>query len=219
MEIELRKLCAENESEAIGFVIQGMNFTRYAKSSWLVDLLFGRYFFYAAQVECTQPLAAYTAEGKLAGFLLVSLRGEPRLKTPWWKRAYVRCVQGLRYLYFQGSDRQYDKANAQMLAAYGKIAEVEICLMAVNPRLQGKGIGNRLMHELERLGRGRHVCVYTDDDCEYSFYEHHGFRCVGRRHIEMRSGSRRFPLLCMLYAKQIPGVERAAGIESSTHPR
>ena len=204
MEIEFRDLRAEDEAEAIGFAIEGMNFARYAKSRWLVDLLIGRYFFYAALLECTQPIAAYTKDRRLAGFLLVSFRGEPKLRTPCWKHAYVRCVQGLRHLYFRGSDRKYDEANAQMLAAYGRPVEGEICLMAVNPKLQGKGIGSSLMRELERRGKGRHVCVYTDDDCEYSFYEHHGFRCVGRKQIEMRSGSERFPLLCMMYARQIP---------------
>lgn len=207
MEIELRELRGEDEAEAIGFAIQGMNFTRYAKSPWLTELLFGRYFFYAAQAECTQPLAAYTAEGGLAGFLLVSFRGEPGLRMPRWKRVYVQCVRCMRRLYFRGSDRQYDEANRQMLAAYGKPADAEICLMAVNPKLQGQGIGSALLHELERRGRGRHVCVYTDDDCDYSFYEHHGFHCVGRRDIEMRSISGRFPLVCMLYARQIPKAE------------
>lgn len=209
MGTEILKLRPEDEEEVIGFVIEGMNFTRYTKSAWLADLLFGRYFFYAALAECTQPIAAYTAEGKLAGILLISFRGEPQLRIPWWKRAYVKCVRVLRHLYFRGTDRRYDEANARLLTAYGKPVDGEICLMAVNPRLQKQGIGSALLQELERRGRGRHVCVYTDDDCAYTFYEHHDFRCVGWEPIEMRSGSARFPLVCMLYARQLPETEKA----------
>lgn len=60
----------------------------------------------------------------------------------------------------------------------------EVTRMRVRPRFQGRGIGRRLLHELEDAGRERGFEVFVLDtgthlEAARSRYESEGYRAVG----------------------------------------
>ena len=78
-------------------------------------------------------------------------------------------------------------------------ADGEIIFLAVNPKLHGRGIGSLLLAELEKREKSKRLILYTDDGCNYKFYEHKGFRKAGEETIHYSD----FPLRCFLYEKYI----------------
>ena len=64
-----------------------------------------------------------------------------------------------------------------------------------------KGIGSRLLSELETLEKGKQIFLHTDDACTYQFYEHRGFDRVGEEDIVLEFGNKKVPLKCLLYSK------------------
>jgi ribosomal protein S18 acetylase RimI-like enzyme len=78
----------------------------------------------------------------------------------------------------------------------------EICFLAADPTIQGKGIGTLLLEELGRLEKGKLIYLYTDDNCTYQFYEHKGFERSEEKEIKMELGGKTVPLTCLLYSKQ-----------------
>ena len=82
---------------------------------------------------------------------------------------------------------------------------VTILFFAVNPAVQAKGIGSRLLGELEQREKGKTLYLYTDDACTYSFYERRGFTRSGEKDIVLDFKSQKVPLKCFLYSKRMGG--------------
>lgn len=209
MEIELRDFRLEDAADAIAFAIEGMHFRRYTDNPLLVDILLGRYYLYLSLESATQAVAAYTEDGKLAGVLFGEFKGEKKKYRSSLRGIFLKCMNLLRYFYFHGTESIYFAVNERMLEAYGKPTDGEYTFLAVDPELRMHGIGERLLQEMEHREAGKRVFLFTDSDCSHPFFDHYGFQRVGEECIEMRSGTRKFPLECMLYVKELPESEGA----------
>ena len=66
-----------------------------------------------------------------------------------------------------------------------------------------RGIGSKLLEELEKREKGKTIFLYTDDKCTYQFYEHREFEKVGEKDIELEIENRKIPLKCLMYCKKI----------------
>lgn len=75
------------------------------------------------------------------------------------------------------------EVDERLLASSGLTLDNEITLLAVDPSAQGLGIGTVLFDAASSyyaaLG-DRKAYLYTDSDCRWSFYEHHGMKRLGR---------------------------------------
>lgn len=203
MEIQIKRLENVNFSEAINFAIQGMHFDRYVDNK-LIQSLYGRYFLYLELERSTQVIAAYNNQ-KLLGVLLADMKSEPKLYSSFWRRVYIKIFKAIMMIFVKGGSDVYDEANKKMLKEYLKKSnpDGEICFLAADPTAQGKGIGTRLLKELEKREKGKLIYLYTDNNCTYQFYEHKGFERSEEQQIEMELGGKNVSLTCMLYSKQL----------------
>lgn len=201
MQLELRNLRKQDERKAIQFAIKGMHFGWYLQNKAALAL-YGRYFWYLETARATQMIAAY-AEEQLVGVLLAEVAGEPKLNGSAWRRGYVRVFDWIQRVFFKESAGVYDHANQRMFQTYRKTNQPdgEIIFLAADPDCGIKGIGSKLLAELEQREEGKKVYLYTDNACTYQFYEHRGFSRVGEETITLDLGNRTIPLTCLLYSK------------------
>lgn len=201
MEIEIRKLADKDFHKAIEFAIKGMNFNCYVEGKTEL-YLYGRYFFYLELKRATQVLAAYIGD-RLVGVLLADMKNEPKRCPSFWRNLYVKIVDAAMAVAFRNGTGPYDAANAAMLKEFKKRAKSdgEICFLAADPAIQGKGIGTKLLNELSKREKGKLVYLFTDDNCTFQFYEHKRFERSGEKKIELVIHGKTVPLTCFLYSK------------------
>jgi len=199
--LDLKPLGRKDFGKAISFAITGMHFERYTENRTALSL-YGRYFLYMEMERATQIIAAYDGH-QLAGVLMADMKGEPKRYHSILRALYVKIFGFLMNHIFAGASSSYDSTNRKMLAEYKKeeTPDGELCFLAADPRALGKGIGSRLLTELERREDGKKIYLFTDSNCSWQFYEHKGFDCVGKKEIMMDVAGREVPLTCLLYAK------------------
>ncbi|MGB4823925.1 MAG: GNAT family N-acetyltransferase [Leuconostoc mesenteroides] len=202
MEVRIKKLESKDFGKVIGFAIEGMHFNRYVDNK-LALRLYGRYFLYLELERASQVLAAYMGD-KLVGVLLADMKNETKRYSSFWRRIYVKVFNAIMTIVVRGGQDIYDEANKAMLNDYIKKAKPdgEICFLAADPSIQGKGIGTLLLAELSRREKSKLIYLYTDDNCTYQFYEHKGFERSEEKKIKMKLGEKTVPLTCLLYSKQ-----------------
>lgn len=166
--------------------------------------LYSKHFWYLEISRATIALGAYLGD-ELVGVLLADMDGEPKVFANRFYRLFVRIAEFVIKLGYKDASTSYEKANKDMLAAYKEIhyPEGELNFFAVNPDIKGKGIGTKLLNELERQEVGKEMYLYTDSGSTYQFYEHRGFKKVGKRDIELDICGEMVPLTCMLFAKKL----------------
>lgn len=197
--IEFKNFNRKDTRKVIDFSIRGMSLDRYTKNPLFLRL-YARYFWYLEKSSATQIIAAYDQD-TLLGVLVADMKDEPKLKSPWYERAYARIVDFILYKLFPAGENVYDQINQQMLDDLKKKYELdgEIRFFAVNPDEKGKGIGTQLLDELKRRESGKRIYLYTDDGCTYQFYDRKGFEKRGDEMISMDFGSGPFDLNCFIY--------------------
>ena len=195
--MQIKDLRKQDYKAAIKYAIKGMHLDWYVKNRTLLNL-YGRYFWYLELNRATQIIAAYEGD-TLAGILLADIQGEYKLRYSPLRVPFIKIVNSI--LHVLSLDKSYNDANARLLKQCSNSSNVdgEIVFLAVNPKLQGKGIGSLLLAELEKRAKGKRLILYTDDGCNYHFYEHKGFRKAGEEKIRYSD----FFLRCFLYEKYI----------------
>ena len=204
MEVQIKNIKKEDYEKAIQFAINGMHFDWYLDSRLLLNL-YGRYFWYLEMGGATQVIAAYAGD-ELAGVLLADIKGEEKKHRSFCKSLYVKVFDFLQNTFYKAGVGLYDEANKEMFAEYLKnnSPDGEIIFLAANPELKIKGIGSRLLRELESRERGKNIYLYTDNACNYEFYERRGFELACERNVVLDLGSKKVPLKCLLYSKVMP---------------
>lgn len=203
MEVCIKPLARKDLGRAIDFAIEGMHFDRYVESRLGVRL-YGRYFLYLELERASQVLAAYMGD-RLVGILLADMHGEPKRHVSFWRGLYVKLFKSIMAAVAKGGPDIYDAANKAMFACYSKSAKPdgELCFLAADPAIHGKGIGTKLLDELGRREAGKLIYLFTDSDCTYQFYEHKGFERSQEKEILMELGGKAVPLTCLLYSKRL----------------
>lgn len=199
--MKIKRLERKDHKKAITFAIEGMNFNKYIDSK-IALALYGRYFLYLELNRATQVIAAYEGDA-LRGVLLAAMENEPKKCPSIWRSLYVKVMNVLMTVVYKDGALSYDTVNAAMLKEYVKNAspDGEICFLAADPAVQGKGIGTFLLNELEKREKGNLIYLYTDDNCTYQFYERKGFERSAEEQIEIDLRGKMVPLKCFLYSK------------------
>ncbi len=161
MEIEIRELRKRDYGKAIQFAITGMHFNLYLDHKFLLHL-YGRYFWYSELQCATQVIAAYLGD-ELAGVLLADMRGEKKRHRTIGQTIYVKIFMFLPNTFYKGGTSIYDAANREMLGEYleKNQPDGQVVFLAADPDSKEKGIGTKLLEELERRERGkRHLFIH-----------------------------------------------------------
>lgn len=203
MDIKIQDLRRKDFYKAVRFAITGMHFEWYFEGK-LLRKLYGWYFWYMEMARATQVLAAYRGD-KLAGVLLAEIKGETKKHGSLLGRLYVGAFDFLQRTFYKESAGVYEEANREMFAKYaaGNFPDGEILFLAADPEKKAKGVGSRLLCELERRERGKKIYLYTDSACTYPFYERRGFERSCEKEILLDIGGKRVPLTCFLFSKTL----------------
>jgi ribosomal protein S18 acetylase RimI-like enzyme len=203
MEVTIKNLQRKDFSKVIDFAIKGMNFSKYIDNK-LALRLYGRYFLYLELERATQVLAAYMGD-RLVGILMADMNNKSKQYSSLWRKFYLKGFNILMKFVVDGAPNAYDETNKAMLTNYLKKAspDGEICFLAADPTIHGKGIGTLLLQELSTREKGKLIYLYTDSNCTYQFYEHKGFERSEEKKIKMKLGEKIVPLTCLLYSKRL----------------
>ena len=118
---------------------------------------------------------------------------------------YIQIFNLVQKVFYKGGAGFYDTTNQVLFREYRKChcPDGQIVFLAANPAFQQKGIGSKLLEELERREKGKQVYLYTDDACTYQFYERRGFQRSGEKKVVLDFGSKKVPLTCFLFYKTL----------------
>ena len=154
MEIQITNIKKKDYKKAIQFAKTGMHFDLYLDNKFLL-YLYGNYFWYDELNRATQVIAAYVGE-ELAGVLLADIEGEKKSYRSFGKTMYIQIFNLLQKLFYKGGAGVYDTTNQVLFREYRKChcPDGQIVFLAANPAFQQKGIGSKLLEELERRETG-----------------------------------------------------------------
>jgi len=203
LEIEIKDIRKKDYEKAIQFAIKGMHFDWYLDNRFLLNA-YGRYFWFLELNRATQIFAAY-AGGEFVGVLLAEIKGEEKKHQNFLQKIYVKFVDVIQKIFFNGGAGLYEDTTKEQLAHYLKFntPDGEIIFLAADPDCKIKGIGTALLNALEAREKGKILYLYTDDACTYQFYEHRGFERVEEKEVVLEMPKGRVPLKCFVYSKKI----------------
>jgi len=201
--IEVTELLRKDRRSVIPWEIEGMRFDRYFKSKSAIRL-YGRYFWCETCNSSTRIYGAYL-NGICVGVMAVAFAHEPCRYSTWFSRNFVRFFQWIAKNKYPEDVRKYDQTNEEMFQeTFGEHPpDGTIILLAADPHSKVRGIGTALLNELIRTDSGKTICLNTDGDCTYQFYEHRGFDRVNSRSIMFKYEGMEIPLDCYLYVRKL----------------
>ncbi len=199
--MELKALRKKDFKKAIAFCRIGMNVDRYTDKP-LEIALYSRYFWYMELLRATQMIGAY-ADGKIVGVLLADMEGEEKVYPSLSARLFIKTAEWLMGLLFRGGANVYEETNRAMLQAFCQqnSPDGELNFLAVDPTMNGRGIGTALVEELARREKGKCIYLFTDSGCTYQFYDRRGFTRDFEKDIVLCLHEKDIPLTCFLYSK------------------
>lgn len=199
VKVIIKELKKKDYKKAKAYAIKGMHLDWFSESK-LVTKIYGSYFWHSELNRATDVIAAYDENDDLLGVLLANVDGKDKARFSKAKERILKFAKKLEDKY--ASDAAYDKANEEMLSECKKRKNLdgEILFLAADPDKQGKGTGSALISELKRREKGKNLFLYTDDGCNYKFYEKKGFIREGERDVEYNDANPPFVLRCFLYS-------------------
>lgn len=197
MSFDIKELRKNDYKKIVEFASTGMHFDWYA-SNKLFLYLYLKYFWYRELIGATDIIAAYQGN-RVAGAMLINFKGKKKKYKTLFKSFYVKVFD------LFGVEDNYDDANKEMLESCKREYPLdgEISFLVVNPDFQSRGVGSLLLSELERRNKGKSIYLYTDNGCNYKFYEHRGFIKSGEKEIQTIINGKKAPLMCYLYTKNL----------------
>lgn len=203
MDIVIKNIKKKDFGKIQKFALQGMQFDMYTENK--IELYFyTKYFWYLELNRASQILAAYMGE-RLVGVLLADMKDEPKVTVSSWRGFYVKFIEWIMKIGYKGSSDSYDEANKEMLTQFTNEhrADGELNFLAVDPEINDKGIGSKLLDELERREKGKLIYLFTNTGCTYQFYDRRGFERSGIKKINIEIRGKKIPHDCFLYSKRL----------------
>ena len=187
----------------VRFAIEGMHFDHYIKSARLQRAYAG-HFWLSAKMTATQEIALY-AEDTLAGVLLARMEGEPAVGITAAERVFVKAADVVLHVFSRHLEGTYQRTNERLLSRFLQRhkADGEITFLAANPALKRQGVGRRLLGELAVRQGGKRVYVFSDEQCDFGFYDHTGFIKEEEEAVPLVCSTGRVVLPCFLYSKML----------------
>ena len=201
MDIELRNISKKDFKKAIEFCRIGMNVDYYTDKPFEI-YLYSKYFWYMELLRATQIIGAYI-NGEMVGVLLADMNGEKKAYKSISANIFIKTSELLMGLIFKGGVNVYSETNDKMLAEFEETnsPDGEMNFLAVDPKLNGKGIGTVLLNELSKREKGKLIYLFTDSGCTYQFYDKRNFDRNFERDIFLNLHDKDIPLTCFLYSK------------------
>lgn len=197
--IEIKPFAVKDLRKAGHMAAEGMHYNEYVSSTFAADL-YGYYAILGELVRSTHLFGAYQ-NGELLGFMFVAKEGD---KCPYEHSRFSAELKAFNLLShfisdFAGEER-YLEACETLKNSLSQKPDIEVTYLAIVPKAHGKGIGTLLMNNLHTIFAGEQAFLYTDNQCNYGYYDHVGFTCEGHTAVAI---TKQAELNCMIYTKQL----------------
>lgn len=115
----------------------------------------------------------------------------------------IRTVLSIRkrkgYRDMVDDERMIDRTDRELYSGCGKEFDGELVLLIVSEEARGMGLGRLLFEKAADEFRSRgaeEIFLYTDDDCDFGFYDRMGAKRLNEKSIRLSNED----LLMMLYS-------------------
>lgn len=139
--------------------------------------VYSKFFFFEELNKSTGSIAAYY-NNEFAGVLLFSIFGKTKIKLTKEEQDFLDKANNLRKNAKGIEDYVSKLDNAIDMYTKKEKPDGQLNFFVVNPNLNGKGIGTKIINEFKRQYSNMKVFLFTDDQCSFEFYEHRNFRKV-----------------------------------------
>lgn len=134
----------------------------------------------ACLIQKTLALTALV-DGRPAGVIMGQGKEKPRRRYLWMLKAVSLALtrDGRRVCRFY---KNIDQTDKQLLSQSSGQADGELVFFVLDENARGLGVGGKLWQAMQEyfLQQGcRRIYVFTDNSCNYGFYEHQGFIRTG----------------------------------------
>lgn len=199
MNVSFRELRREDEEKVIKFASRGMHLSWFVKNHF-VQHISDKLYWYSNAFKATQIIAAYE-KNRFLGVLVASINGE---KTCYHNPlGYILFKLASPLISLFELDDGWSATCHEMYDEYTRdnSPDGEILFFVTSPSV--KGIGSLLLSEFRHRNNGKSVFLYTDEGCNYGFYDHTGFKRLTEKSITLKIGQEIRSLKCFLYCARL----------------
>lgn len=110
------------------------------------------------------------------------------------------------FSYKKSGYNQVNKAYDELISDIKNEFDGVLTLFIVKDNVQGLGIGKELLSKLKRYYKENNtnkIYLYTDDTCNYGFYDHMGFYRLKEKKVDVIRNNKKEKLKVYLYALDI----------------
>lgn len=202
MEYRKFKLCDENY--LAGIIKDTWGYDRLCKNAE-ISFLMGKIYLYSCLCEQNYNLVAVEND-KPVGIIMGNIKSK-KLKTPLiYKQKLSQYLEKMQS-YNEGQFildffDEIEKLDKEMLDELGKEYDGELVFFVIDKNIRGKHVGTTLInnYSIELKNNGcKHIFVYTDESCNFGFYEHYGFVRVNKREHDLFNYKNKF----FVYEKEL----------------
>ena len=100
------------------------------------------------------------------------------------------------------SEKEIAKVNNELLNNLNTDTDGELVLFALNKNIKGKGLGSKLLnsfYDYMKENNADKFYLFTDTTCDYSFYDHNGFKRESSKNIYFKKE----PETYFIYTKKL----------------
>ncbi|SFO16403.1 Acetyltransferase (GNAT) domain-containing protein [Paenimyroides ummariense] len=203
MDIRIEKLSYKNLGKIKDFIGKENIFTKFSRNK-LEFYIYSRYYINGEISKTTHTYAAYL-DKQLAGFLLATIDNKPKQYNSKLRKIYTVLLKlTVRLLNAEGLS-VYHNNRKLMLSELKKNykTEGELNLLAIEPLMQGTGIGTALLNKFQEDQKEKNIFLFTDSGPQYKFYIKEGFEQGSNRLIFLENYSKKIALTYFICTKKL----------------
>lgn len=157
-----------------------------------VALLMGKIYLYGCLARQTFHRVA-VAEGRPVGIIMGYVEGKQDAAASAYRakleQYYEEMQQHAEGQFILKMFETFEHLDEEMLTEIGKEYDGELVFFVIDASVRGQHVGAQLYQQFLQECQANHcqnIYVYTDETCNFGFYEHQGFRRMNQRLHEIQ---------------------------------
>lgn len=209
-QIVYRNLKKQDYNEVADLLSHAFGLHRYVSDKQLLQI-FKKQYLYSCLSEATFSRVA-EQNGKVVGVIMGNAKSDYRI--------LPHIGYALKFLLYSFKLKIYGRKISDSISGYRELHRIYrkftqrhkgefdgvLTLFAVNSECRGKGIGKKLLFDVEAYWKEhqtKSIYLYTDTTCNYGFYEHQGFVRLEEENLVLKSDGKPFEMDVFLYGYAI----------------
>lgn len=209
-QIVYRNLKKQDYNEVADLLSHSFGLHRYVSDERLFRI-FKKQYLYSCLSEATFSRVA-EQNGKVVGVIMGNAKSDYRI--------LPHIGFALKFLLYSFKMKIYGRKISDSVSGYHELHRIYrkfsqrhkgrfdgvLTLFAVSSECRGKGIGKKLLSDMETYWKERQTkstYLYTDTTCNYGFYEHQGFIRLEEENLVLKSDGKPCEMGVFLYGYEV----------------